>query len=222
MKKNRMMRLASMLLVAVMMTTCTISGTFAKYVTSGSATDSARVAKWGVSIDAQGETFAKEYAKDDTTFTVGTNTVISTDKVVAPGTKGNMASMKLTGTPEVAVRVSYEGKFDISDNWKDRDGNYYCPLEIKIEDTVVQGRNFTSADNFEKTVNNKIAEYSQDYAAGTDLSTKNGDSLEISWNWPFSTSAENDVKDTDLGNQAVIGNAAVVTLEVITTVTQID
>ena len=47
MKKNTMMRLASVLLIAVLMSTCAISGTFAKYVTSDSSSDSARVARWG-------------------------------------------------------------------------------------------------------------------------------------------------------------------------------
>ena len=47
MKKNRAMRLAALLLVAVLMSTCGISGTFAKYVTEVSSEDSARVAYWG-------------------------------------------------------------------------------------------------------------------------------------------------------------------------------
>ena len=47
MKKNRMMRLASVLLVCVLLTTSVISGTFAKYVTSVESTDEARVANWG-------------------------------------------------------------------------------------------------------------------------------------------------------------------------------
>ena len=46
MKKNKMMRIASALLVAVILTTCAISGTFAKYVTSTPGSDSARVAKF--------------------------------------------------------------------------------------------------------------------------------------------------------------------------------
>ena len=50
MKKNKMMRLASCLLVLVMLSTSMISGTFAKYVTTGSAEDTARVAKFGVDI----------------------------------------------------------------------------------------------------------------------------------------------------------------------------
>ena len=47
MKKNKMMRIASVLLVAVILTTCAISGTFAKYVSSADSSDSARVAYWG-------------------------------------------------------------------------------------------------------------------------------------------------------------------------------
>ena len=48
MKKNKMMRLASGLLVAVLLTTSMISGTFAKYVTTESGSDSTRVAKWDI------------------------------------------------------------------------------------------------------------------------------------------------------------------------------
>ena len=43
MKKNVMMRVASALLVAVLLSTCTISGTFAKYVTTSSGNDNAEV-----------------------------------------------------------------------------------------------------------------------------------------------------------------------------------
>ena len=61
MKKNVMMRLACFLLVAVLISTSAISGTYAKYVTSGQSTDSARVAKWGVTVTANGTTFANAY-----------------------------------------------------------------------------------------------------------------------------------------------------------------
>ena len=222
-----MMRLASFLLVAVLISTSAISGTYAKYVTEGTGTDSARVAKWGVTIEANGSTFAKEYDTHDKTFTEA-KSVISTDKVVAPGTNGDMVSMALAGTPEVAVRVSYTGKFDISDNWLDGEGNFYCPLVITIKNGVsdagvkFDGRAYENAAAFEASVNNAIGAYSKDYPAGTTLSGLGNDALDITWEWPFSTSAENDVKDTALGNQAVLGNAATVTVAVTTTVTQID
>lgn len=221
MKKSRMMRLASCMLVLTLLTTCMISGTFAKYVTAGEGTDSARVAKFGVTVTANGGTFAKEYDTDDTAFTEA-KSVISTDNVVAPGTDGEMVNMTLSGTPEVAVRVSYAGAFDISDNWVDSNGEYYCPLIVKVNDIVFDGRAYTGAADFELSVNNAIAAYSKDYAANKDLSTVGADALDITWEWPFSTSADNDVKDTFLGDQAANSNAATVQLTVETTVTQID
>ena len=54
MKKNKMMRLASAMMVLTLMSTSVISGTFAKYVTKGEATDKARVAKWGVEVIVEG------------------------------------------------------------------------------------------------------------------------------------------------------------------------
>lgn len=113
MKKNRMMRLASILLVATLMSTCTISGTFAKYVTYGSASDTARVAKWGVNITASGSLFADTYveaAGGNTPNGSGSITVKSSgsvgDHVVAPGTKNTEGlTFAITGTPEVSTRV---------------------------------------------------------------------------------------------------------------------
>ena len=47
MRKNRMMRLASLMLVLVLLTSSVVSGTFAKYVTEVKGEDTARVARWG-------------------------------------------------------------------------------------------------------------------------------------------------------------------------------
>lgn len=77
MKKNKMMRAASALLIAVLLTTCAVSGTFAKYTTSETGSDTARVAKWGVEVTAEGTMFADAYATDDTKITTITNSVVS-------------------------------------------------------------------------------------------------------------------------------------------------
>jgi len=110
MKKNVMMRLASFLLVAVLISTSAISGTYAKYVTSGTATDSARVAKWGVTFDIEGgPLFDTQYETDDkdTTYASMTYSVKSsgTDNVVAPGTAGTLVKFRTQGTPEVSYKV---------------------------------------------------------------------------------------------------------------------
>lgn len=223
MKKNTMMRVASTLLVAVLLTSCVISGTFAKYVTSATGTDSARVAKFGVAITANGSTFAKEYETHDPNY-VGTiaKSVVSTEKVVAPGTGGDMASMTLAGTPEVAVKVTYEADFALSDNWTVEGGKFYCPLIITVEGTEVNGATFDNKAAFEAAVESLINGWTKAYGPNVDLSAQGTDSVSVSWVWPFSTSAANDANDTWLGNQAAAGNAATVSLTITTTVTQID
>ena len=60
-----MLRIASVLLVAVLLTTCIISGAFAKYVTKDTDNDSARVAKWGVTVEIENDAFTATYATDD-------------------------------------------------------------------------------------------------------------------------------------------------------------
>ena len=59
MKKNRFIKLASGLLVLCLMTTCVIGATLAKYTTAGSGADTARVAKWGVTVSASGSLLAR-------------------------------------------------------------------------------------------------------------------------------------------------------------------
>lgn len=220
MKKTKFMRAALLLLVLTLITSCFVGGTFAKYTTSGNGTDTARVAKFGVMVTGNGNLFAKEYAKTDASFTLATNSVVSTEKnVVAPGTSGEMTKMTLTGTPEVAVRVSYEGKVELT-GWTVTSG-FYCPLIIKINGTAVDTSNATDASSFADAINNAIKGYSNNYAAGTDLSGKGADSLAITWEWPFSTDG-NDAKDTELGDAAAKNNASEIIIAVATTVTQID
>ena len=230
MKKNKMMRLASAMMVLTLMSTSVISGTFAKYVTTASGSDTARVAKWGVTITANGETFATSYDKHDAAATVSGATVKNggsdSMKLVAPGTSGSMVEVDLAGTPEVAVRVNYSAELTLSDNWTGNDGTtFYCPLIINIEGTEIKGSEYNNKADFIKAVKDLVASYSKEYEANKDLSTVSGDALSIYWSWPFVTEisgVNHDIDDTALGNQAALGNPATITLEVTTTVTQID
>ncbi|MBR6599807.1 MAG: hypothetical protein IKK88_05855, partial [Oscillospiraceae bacterium] len=65
MKKNNSMRAAGGLMIATMLTTSIVSGTYAKYVTSDSATDTARVAKFGVTVEASGSLFDTTYMSSE-------------------------------------------------------------------------------------------------------------------------------------------------------------
>ncbi len=119
MKKTKVMRLLSLLLVMTLISTCAISGTFAKYVTRAEGEDQARVAKWGVLVTVEGNAFADKYAATDEAYLEdgGEYSVISSvegEQVVAPGTSAKEADLALVatvkGTPEVAARYTIEGK----------------------------------------------------------------------------------------------------------------
>jgi len=110
-----MMRLASALLILTMVTTCAISGTFAKYVTEAKTTDTARVAKWGVTVDAVGSLFGQDYysqttdSKNSISAVVSNNAHASGDyNIVAPGTESEKGlTLSVKGTPEVAYSIAY-------------------------------------------------------------------------------------------------------------------
>lgn len=143
MRKNKMMRLASMLLVLCLLTTSVISGTFAKYVTTDAQQDSARVAKWGVVASIDGNMFGATYSKANGNSVVSYSkngdpngdTVSSFDKslVVAPGTQ-NINALKLAtvGTPEVSTKVTFDAAEDTS-------GKDYAISEIYLAKDYTYG-----------------------------------------------------------------------------------
>ena len=234
MKKNVMMRIASVMLVLVLMTSSVISGTFAKYVSAGSGYDTARVAKWGVQVQGFDSMFSQNYVTHDPNFTaLYTNSVItSTDeKVVAPGTSGKMAEINVTGVPEVAVKVTYAASDIYLGNWVDNEGKFYCPIIINICGTELCGLNYNSPDEFATAITNMVAGYSKSYAAHTDLShtSVQGEYMDITWEWAFegkagSANNQTDVKDTFLGDWVLRGeeHKPVISMKVTCTVTQID
>ena len=237
MKKNVMMRVASIMLVLVLMSSSVISGTFAKYVSSGSGTDTARVAKWGVQVQGFDGMFSQTYAKDDDTAdeaVVGSNTVISStdEKVVAPGTTGKMAEINVTGIPEVAVKVTYAASDVVLANWVDNEGNFYCPIIINVNGTALCGLDYATPEAFATAITDVIASKSESYPAHTDLSntTVQNNYMDITWEWPFEGTVDylandqTDVKDTFLGDWVLRGDAykPVISMKVTCTITQVD
>lgn len=122
MKKNWIGKVAGLSLALVMITSSFVGGTFAKYVTKAEGQDNARVAKWGVIVDIEGNAFATQYETSDDAYAEdgGVYSVVACneDQVVAPGTNseevGSNLVASVVGTPEVAARYTIEGK-DITD-----------------------------------------------------------------------------------------------------------
>jgi len=233
MKKNKMMRIASVLLVAVLLTTCAISGTFAKYVTTQTGSVSARVAKWGVVIEAESfGMFDVEYETDDDTATfTGDYSVQSgkteKDNVLAPGTEGSFADIEITGTPEVAVDVSIVATVSVSDNWVDADGKFYCPVVVTVGTTEFNGLDYESATAFAAAIKKELDDKSAQYAPNTNLAdTYDNTNLDLAWSWAFENATgekndQTDVKDTFLGDAAVNADLKI-EIGVDITVTQVD
>lgn len=232
MRKNKMMRAASGLLVAVLLSTCAISGTFAKYTTSANGTDSARVAKWGfkpTTIDLT-NLFDDAYASATgkaAEYTADGNTVKAKSEhtdVIAPGTTGS-ADFGFTyggddsaSAPEVAYtfNVSTVGsscadsiKNNTNIKWKLDTGAWETWDQLIAAIEALDGNN--PNDRYEPNT------------LPTAFNTPGENKHTVSWQWLFETSGEGkgaqDTTDTDMGNAAEL---AKVELKITVTATQID
>lgn len=236
MNRNRLMKASAFLLVSTMATSCFVGSTFAKYVSEGEGEDSARVAKWGVEVTVTGDGFKTEYGKDDVNANVGGTVISSTEeKVVAPGTEGTFGGVKITGTPEVAVKVETTADVELSGWNVANDGGFYCPLKFTVGNTTINGLDYSSStaggeSSFEYAIKTAIQEATtKELEANTDLSEV-GDGITYSWEWPFEGSIgkvanQEDELDTILGDNAAdsdTGNDPKINITVKTTVTQID
>jgi hypothetical protein len=213
MKTNKMMRIASVLLVAVLLTTCVISGTFAKYVTTTSVTDSARVAYWGF-VEPASTTF-NLFDHGETTIFDGTG---ANAKLIAPGTSGSatfaMAYTNYTGDTIKAPEVPYSFTVDVTvndaANYEDLDANenFVWTLDgVAVADADADGLNEVSdlvaaikalSGDVSGTKNYEAKTLPAAFAVGT--------SHTIGWNWEYYVDAAGDEFDTAMGNAGALDN----------------
>lgn len=219
MKKNIAMRVAAILFILTMISTCAFSTTFAKYVTSGTADDEARVAKWGVTIVATDDGDAKTVLDTKDGNNEAEICVDKELKLLAPGTKGNLVTVNVQGQPEVAVDVDIVFTIEFGDEWK-ANGVEYCPIVFTVNG-VTYGTTDTGATNtyptipelksaietVVKSVDQVYNEY-QDFNSILDLT--------IDWEWAFEG---DDAKDTALGDLAP---APTLEIDYKLTMTQVD
>ena len=209
---NKAMRFGAVMLVLALLTTCAISGTFAKYTTSSSGTDSARVAKWGIGTSSivLDDLFQKTYDVDAAS---GSETVKSDVDVIAPGTT-NSVTFNITADGSTAPEVDYTFKVttegsscadDIKNNtnikWYLDDTTTALTWDKLMEKIATLGSNATiKAGNFPGT-------------AGTAATHT------IKWEWVFNTADAADVADTKMGNATTLANT---TIKINFVATQVD
>lgn len=110
MKKINTTKIMALLFSACLITSSFVGSTLAKYVTTAEANDTARVAKWGVVLQADGNLYGDDYIDAiDLSNNAATLAVMSNDdtNVVAPGTNNaDGLAFAVNGTPEVATKLT--------------------------------------------------------------------------------------------------------------------
>lgn len=235
MKKNVMMRTASALLVLVLLTTCIISGTFAKYITSAEGSDSARVAYWGFDKDASIDIdlFDGEYKNATGDITVKSS---NGENVIAPGTSkeakfafGSIYTQnngKSITAPEVdynfTITPTVTGNYTALDN----NPNFKWILKDPKTSTTTEYQKVSELLDAIKTMDG-FNDGKKAYKSGTlpEIFTDGTKAYTIGWVWEFedntndAAKATQDATDTDMGNATDLGN---VKITITVTATQID
>lgn len=213
MKKNIAMRLASGLMLSCLLSTCVISGTFAKYTTEATGSDNARVAKWGFTGEnaniALTDLFLNAY---DNVTGVGSD-------VIAPGTTNSanftFAYSNPTAKPEVAYTFTVSTKDSACDDAIKNNPN----IKWSLDGVVCDDWDDLLADI--QALDGTAGDAGKDYAAGTlPEAFDENQTHTVSWVWYFDAetdgAVDNDVNDTTMGNAAT----ADVTLKITITAVQ--
>ena len=217
MKKNAMLKIAAVLLVAVLLTTCAISSTFAKYVTdAGSHSETARVAMWGVEVETElsntsgPQLFLDEYAN------VKSN---NGNDVLAPGTSGMYTfDLTITGTPETSLQVLLTSDGDAAQEYiKCTNAGLAAQLKWYVGTTE---SDLEEVDNI-AAVNAEIKALAGEttYTAGNMANLNVARQLVIKWEWAFFDG--DDAADNTLGNDAALTDTDI-TFNVYAKIVQVD
>lgn len=197
MKDNKLVKVFLIVLLIAMIGLILVSGTYAKYTTTFTGSDTATVAKFKVSSNTTAETFdlfktAKEV--DGTTADVD----VANGKV-APGTGGKF-DVKLTNDSDVKVHYTLDLKETNTEN---------VPIEYSLD-----GITYVTAENFASVS-------AADLAIGSTTQT-----VSVYWRWAFegkdSTNYKTTQTDTTDYTLGTASTAPTVKVEVSTVFTQVD
>lgn len=175
--------LLGVLLLAVVVTAFSVSGTYAKYVSADSMVDEARVAVWGINATTDAQFFSDSYVTEDGIKYIDAN---NTDHVIAPGAKG-VYNFAITQDENVAAPET----------------NYKLTVEAQgYDDTKML---VFSVDGTEIGDIDALVEYLNSLTDGTVYAarTKVTDIVhEITWEWVFEVDDDTNAADTALGNNS--------------------
>lgn len=231
-RENKLLKVvAGTTLVAAVGVTL-LSGTYAKYTSSGTGSDTARVAKWSFKVgDTTDIATTDKFAFNIFNTVKSTNgadenaLADTTGTIIAPGTMG---SFKIAVKNESEVSAEYTVDYSIENTSK-------IPLEfIKATDLFVNGKDGAMKEN--PVWSTKISDVNQTATKlGFASPNNSGETVEIYWRWAFSsgkyldgdtTKTATDEYDTALGKASTAAAnedaapKAIVTARI--TATQVD
>lgn len=216
----------SVIVCTLVIMSLTLSGTMAKYVTSaGDFAESARVARWGITIDA-GSDLVDPYTNENGVKVIDSYSS-TTDKLIAPGTKGALVYFEMQGKAEVsyAVDVSdvtltigdgYEKLLDEQDETLE-----YFPIIIKVCKVDMKNSGATVVNSYGMTNSGATKEFAtvealvnalnNDLATAFDEARINPGTdvhkiYSVEWEWAYSADAnsyQTRAYDTILGETLV-------------------
>lgn len=196
------MSMFALLLAAVLVTSYSVSGTYAKYTSTYTASDSARVAKWQFSVNDKNMT-EEEFVFDlfntikdeDGSVEGNIGAANGTDTIIAPGTKGSF-EIKIANGSEVDAKYGITFSMTESAN---------IPVEFSLDNATwseeISALNIADATTDEQTGETVVNQINRNGAEATHT---------VYWRWVFNG---NDSTDTDLG---LVGTD---TIEVTATIT---
>lgn len=197
MKKNNAMRWAVLLLVLVLMTSCFVGATFAKYTSKAEVGATATVAKWSFTVNDKDFTKTSEALTFDLFATVndtngGNAETDVVAKKIAPGTTGSFA-LAVENTSEVNAKCSVALKVTNEKN---------IPLQYSVD-----GRTWVGSIDELALTEKAVAMNAEE-------------TFTVYWRWAFEGNnvTEADAADTKLG----IDGDATVTITATLTATQVD
>lgn len=196
MKKNIAMRVASLVLMCTIVTSCFVSSTFAKYTSSVSGQDSVTVAKWDINIngdDIEGMTNSQEFAIFDTITNSNANGESVKENMIAPGTEGSF-NFAIQNSSD--VKAKYTVSFTVDQSAL---GGKTIPFEYSVD----------GGSSWENSLAN-VADTVIEIGATSNVTVK--------WRWAFDSGA--DANDTAIG--VLAQSAKQITVTATITATQVD
>ena len=194
-RSSMMVRLVAVLAVIMMFTMCFVGGTFAKYTSSATGTDSATVAKWDIRVNGSEISTSNTFTFDlfqtitDSDLTSAETDIAPADgSIIAPGTSGKF-SIAIQNLSQVNAKYAIDYTVTKTDN---------IPVEFSTNGTDW------------KTNINQLNVTDDAIGLGTE------ETVTVYWRWRFE--AGRDELDTSLGKDGT----ATLTVVANVTATQVD